>query len=83
MFALVEEMIIKKEIKHITIEDIRERYDKDVTEDIAHSNKMLDIREQMQYSTSTSLKEEEFEALKKRTKELLDKIRLEIERNAE
>ncbi len=82
-FALVEEMIANGEIKHLTIEEIREIYDRDVTEDIAHSSKMLDIREQMQYSTSTSLKEEEFDALKKRTKELLDKIRLEVERNVE
>lgn len=34
----------------------------------------------MQYSTQTSLAEEEFKLLKKRTKELLDKIRLELER---
>ncbi|MEK6864123.1 MAG: HEPN domain-containing protein [Nanoarchaeota archaeon] len=79
-FALIENMIAKGEIKHLTIEEIREIYDKDITEDLAHSSKMLDIREQMQYSTKTSLAEEEFQALKKRTKELLDKIRLEIER---
>ncbi|MDD4877929.1 MAG: HEPN domain-containing protein [Candidatus Nanoarchaeia archaeon] len=82
-FALIEEMIKKGEIKMLTIKDVKEIYDKDVTEDIAHSSKLLDIREQMQYSTSTSLKEEEFEALKKRTKELLDKIRLEFERKVE
>lgn len=80
-FALIEEMIDKGEIKPLSVKDIKEIYDKDVTEDLAHSSKMLDIREQMQYSTSTSLKEEEFEALKRRTKELLDKIRLELERN--
>lgn len=80
-FALIEEMIAKGELKLLTFKDIKEIYDKDITEDIAHSSKMLDIREQMQYSTKTSLKEEEFQALKKRTKELLDKIRLEIERN--
>ncbi|MBU2637597.1 MAG: HEPN domain-containing protein [Nanoarchaeota archaeon] len=81
-FALIEEMIGKGEIKHITMADIKEIYDKDVTEDIAHSSKLLDIREKMQYSTSTSLAEEEFKALKERTKELMDKIRLELERNA-
>jgi len=80
-FALIEEMIDNGEIKMLTLKDVKEIYDKDITEDIAHSSKMLDIREQMQYSTSTSLAEEEFEALKKRTKELLDKIRLELEKN--
>lgn len=80
-FALVEEMIAKGEIKHLTIDDVKEIYDKDITEDLAHSSRMLDIREQMQYSTKTSLAEEEFQALKQRTKELMDKIRLEIERN--
>ncbi len=42
--------------------------------------KILDIREVMQYSTKTSFEEEEFDDLKNRTKEIMDKIRLEIER---
>ncbi len=37
----------------------------------------------MQYSTKTTLAEEEFQLLKKRTKELLDKTRLELERSLE
>ena len=66
----------------MSVADINEIYDKSVTADLEHSNKILDIRERMQYSTRTSLTEEEFQMMKKRTKELLDKIRLELERTA-
>lgn len=82
-FALVEEWIKNKELTYIKVEDIQEIFEKDVVEDIEHSDKILDIRERMQYSTRTSLSEEEFIALKKRTKELLDKIRLEVESTME
>lgn len=78
-FALIEDFISKGEIKNLTIADLKEIFDKDVTEDLEHSTKLLDIRERMQYSTRTSLAEDEFQLLKKRTKQLLDKIRLEIE----
>lgn len=78
-FAFVEDLIILGEVKHLTIADLKEIFDKEV--DLAHSNKILDIRERMQYSTKTQLAEAEFQALKKRTKELFDKIRLETERN--
>ena len=78
-FALVEDFITKGEMKHLTLADLKEIFDKDVTVDLAHSNKILDIRERMQYSTRTMLAEEEFQILKKRTKELFDKIRLELE----
>lgn len=78
--ALIEDLITKESIKNLTLADLKEIFDKDVTADIAHSNKILDIRERMQYSTRTTLAEEEFQILKKRTKELFDKIRLELER---
>lgn len=78
-FVLVEDIIAKGDIKNISLADLKEIFDRDVTRDLAHSNKILDIRERMQYSTRTALAEEEFQILKKRTKELFDKIRLEIE----
>ena len=79
-FALIEHLITKGKIKHLTPADVREILDKETTENLEHSTKILDIRERMQYSTKTSLAEEEFKLLKARTKELLDKIRLELER---
>lgn len=78
-FALIEEWIIKGEIKIITLTDVKEIFDKSVKDDLEHSEKILDIRERMQYSAKTTLAEEEFQALKKRTKELFDKIKLELE----
>lgn len=78
-FALIEDMIEKKMIS-ITNEDLKEIFDKDVTEDMEHSNKILDIRENMQYSMKTALESEEFMELKERTKKLLAKLRDEIER---
>lgn len=78
-FALIEEFISKGELKNLTLKDVKEIFDKDITEDLAHSTKLLDIRERMQYSTKTSLAQEEFQSLKNRTKELLNKIRREIE----
>jgi len=81
-FALVEDLISKGEIKHLSRADLKEIFDRDVTVDLVHSNKILDLRERMQYSTRTTLAEEEFQILKKRTKGVFDKIRLEIERSA-
>jgi uncharacterized protein (UPF0332 family) len=81
-FALVEELIAKGEIRNLGMTDLKNIFDKDVTVNLAHSSKILDIRERMQYSTRTALAEEEFQVLKKRTKELFDKIRLELERFA-
>ncbi len=78
-FVLIEDLIAKGDVKKISLADVKEIFDKDVTVDLAHSNKILDIRERMQYSTKTTLAEEEFQILKKRTKELFDKSRLEIE----
>ena len=66
-FALVEQMIENKEVS-ISLEELKEIFDKDVTENIEQSNKLLDIRENMQYSIKTSLEEQEFKLLKERTK---------------
>ena len=79
-FALVEDLIAKGKVKGLTTADVKEIFDRETTENIEHSTKILDIRERMQYSTQTSLAEEEFRLLKARTKGLLDKIRLELER---
>ncbi len=78
-FALVENMIGIREVS-ITNEELKEIFDKNITEDLQHSTKILDIREDMQYSIKTELKEQEFLLLKERTKSLFDKIRREIEK---
>ena len=78
-FALVDNMIDLKEIS-ITKDELKEIFDKDITEDLQHSTKILDIREKMQYSIRTELKEQEFLSLKERTKSLFDKLRREIEK---
>ena len=79
-FAFVEDLINKKKIS-LKLEELKEIFDKDVTEDLAHSEKILDIRENMQYSFKTSMEEEEFNKLFERTKLLFDKIKKEIEEN--
>lgn len=76
-FALIESMIDKYEI---TLEDLKEIFDKDVTEELQHSSKILDIRENMQYSVKTALEGEEFIELKERTKKIFDKLRKDIEK---
>ena len=60
-------------------DDLKEIFDKYVTEDLEHSSKILDIRENIQYSIKTALEQEEFLELKERTKVLFDKIRRDIE----
>lgn len=77
-FAYVEDLINKGKIS-LKVEDLREIFDKDVTEDLAHSERILDIREAMQYSSEMSLGEEEFNRLLDKTKLLFDKIKREIE----
>lgn len=77
-FAYVEDMIDNKKIS-LTKEELKEIFDKDVTEDLAHSKMILDIRENMQYSIKTAMEDEEFMELKERTKELFDKVRKDIE----
>lgn len=76
-FALIESIIHEYSI---TSENLKEIFDKDVSDDLEHSSKILDIRENMQYSIKTALEEEEFIELKLRTKELFDKLRKDIEK---
>ena len=78
-FALIEDLISKGEIKNITKEDLKEIFDTSVKEDLEHSDKILDIRERMQYSTKTKMENEAFNELFERTKELFDKLKKEIE----
>lgn len=78
-FAFIEDLINKRKIS-LKLEELKEIFDKDVTEDLAHSEKILDIRETMQHSFRTSMEEEEFNKLLERTKLLFDKIRREIEK---
>jgi len=78
-FALIEDLIENKEIS-LTKDELKEIFDKDVSEDLSHSNKILDIRENMQYSIKTFLEEKEFDFLSKRTKFLLDKLRKDVEK---
>ena len=78
-FAFIEYLISQGRIS-LKSEELKEIFDKDVTENLAHSEKILDIRENMQYSFKTSMEEEEFNKLFERTKLLFDKIRKEIEK---
>lgn len=79
-FTLVEQMIENKEI-FLTKDELKEIFDKDITENLEQSNKILDLRENMQYSIKTSLEEQEFRFLKERTKFLFDKIRRDVEKD--
>lgn len=78
-FAFIEDLINKEKVS-LRLEELKEIFDKDIGEDLAHSEKILDIRETMQYSFKTSLNDEEFNRLVERTKVLFDKLRGEIER---
>ncbi len=79
-FALVEQMIEENKIS-LTKEELKEIFDQDVTTDLEHSDKILDLREKYQYSTKTIIEEEEFLELKLRVKQLFDKLRNELERD--
>ncbi len=78
-FALIEDLIDSGQVD-LTKEELREIFDSDVTEDLEHSSKILDMRETMQYSSKTSMEDEEFNKLFIRTKFLFDKLRLEAEK---
>ncbi len=81
-FAVVEDLINQKKVS-LNLDDIKDIFDKDITENLAHSEKILDIREAMQYSFKTSLEEEEFNRLLSQTKLLFDKLKREIEKEEE
>lgn len=78
-FTLIESMIDSGEIS-LTKDELKEIFDSDVTEDLAHSSKILDIRENMQYSARTSMEEKDFRSIFERTEFLFNKLRKEIER---
>ena len=78
-FALIEKMIDTGEVL-ITKEDLKEIFNKDISHDLEHSSKILDIREKYQYSAKMRLEEEEFTELKTRVKVLFYKLRKELER---
>ncbi len=78
-FAFVEDMIDKGETP-LTKDDLKEIFDKEVKENLEHSDKILDLREIAQYSTKTSMEDEEFERMKNKTKVLFDKIKKEVEK---
>ncbi|PIN80725.1 hypothetical protein COV11_03370 [Candidatus Woesearchaeota archaeon CG10_big_fil_rev_8_21_14_0_10_30_7] len=65
-FAIIEDLMAKKELKELTIKDLKEIFDKSITAQLEHSDKILDIREEMQYSTKTTLAEQEFQYLKQK-----------------
>ncbi|MBU0761118.1 MAG: HEPN domain-containing protein [Nanoarchaeota archaeon] len=77
-FAFIESLIDEKKIS-LTKNDLKEIFDKKLKEDLEHSDKILDLRESIQYSTKTSMEDKEFEDMKRRTKLLLDKIKRDIE----
>lgn len=76
-FALIESLIEEGKIS-ITKEELKEIYDKEIN--LEQSDKILDIRENMQYSTKTSLEIDEFLELKNKVKRLFDKLRKDIEK---
>lgn len=78
-FALIEGLIEKGKLS-LTKQDLREIFDKDITSDLEHSDKILDLKENCQYSIKTSLEEEEFLDLREKTKTLFDKIRKDVEK---
>lgn len=79
-FVFIEDLIEKGEIKNISKEDLKEIFDRSVEENLKNSNKILDIREKMQYSTLTEMEDKEYNRLFERIKELFDKIKKEVER---
>lgn len=79
-FTLIENLINKNIVKEITNKDLKEIFESNVTESLKHSTKILDIRENMQYSAKTSMEDDVFIKLKERTKLLFEKLRKEIER---
>ncbi|MBT3463636.1 HEPN domain-containing protein [archaeon] len=78
-FAYIEQLIEDKKID-LSKNELKEIFDKNITDDLAHSNKILDLRENYQYSTKTSFEEDEFNELKNRVKNLYDKLRIEVEK---
>ncbi|MBU2633658.1 MAG: HEPN domain-containing protein [Nanoarchaeota archaeon] len=79
-FALIEDLIDRGKIKNISKDDLKEIFNKSIDENLEHSDKILDIRERMQYSTETHLEDKEFQRLFERVKVLFSKLKKEVER---
>ena len=79
-FALIEDLINKGEIKEINSDELKEIFESDILESLEHSTKILDIREQAQYSIRTSMEDDLFNELKERTKMLFETLRKELEK---
>ena len=79
-FAMIEDLIKKGKVKEINEEELKEIYDSDVIENLEHSSQILNIREDMQYTTKTLLETDIFTKLKERTSVLFEKLRREIEK---
>lgn len=78
-FAFVEDLIDSGEIS-LTKHDLEKIFDRKLEENLEQSDKILDLRETIQYSTRTSMEDKEFEDMKNKVKHLFDKIKKEIER---
>lgn len=79
-FIFIESLIDEGKITKINKKEIKEIFDESVIDDLEHSSKIMDIRETMQYTTRTNMEKDSLEHLRKRTKELFDKLRNEIEK---
>ena len=76
-FLIIENLILGGKLKNITLSELKEI--KDPEESLESSDKIVDIRENIQYGVRISLQDKEFNDLLLRTNKLLDKFRLEIE----
>lgn len=76
-FAVVEELINKRKVVNLFLEDLKDIADLDVSEQMESSD-IISIREDFQYSTKMALDSEEYKKLHKKTTGLLSKLRAEI-----
>lgn len=76
-FAVAEDLIHKKRVVNLSLEDLKEIADLDVSEHMESSD-IISIREDFQYSIKTALDDEEYKKLHKKTTDLLSKLRAEI-----
>ncbi|MBS3099402.1 HEPN domain-containing protein [Candidatus Pacearchaeota archaeon] len=77
-FAFIEILIDEGKLS-FTKTDLEDIFDKGIKKDLEHSDKILDLRESIQYSTRTSMEDKEFEDMKRRVKDLFDKIKKDVE----
>lgn len=77
-FLLIESLISEGKIMNITLNELKEI--RDPEQSLQSSEKIVDIRESMQYGIRMSLRDQEFNGLLQRTNTLLEKFRQEINR---